>query len=132
MGAKKLELVGPAVFPNSPDVFLQKFAQGSRIFRQGAADNDFFIIKEGIVGIFIVKNNTVTQITQLGPGATFGEFALLADKKRSASARAMSDVVLYKVTEKGFNDLLAQLPEWAVSMFRNLVFRIRELDQERK
>jgi CRP-like cAMP-binding protein len=118
-------------FPASPDVFKKTYAKGTTIFRQGDIDSELYIVAEGSVGIFLVHNHKTEMVAALGPGATFGEFALLGQKKRSAAARALTDVTVYKVTEKGYNELLSQLPEWAVCMLKNFVKQIHTLEKSK-
>ncbi len=69
-------------------------------------------------------------------GESFGEFALISKMPRSASAQAVTDVVLVKVSEEGFKQLLSELPTWAecmlnsfVDRLQNMTDKIRELEQ---
>lgn len=62
-------------------------------------------------------------------GESFGEFALLDHKPRSASAQAVSDVTLIKVSEAGYQELLEELPGWASSMLRSFAHRLKKMTQ---
>jgi CRP-like cAMP-binding protein len=113
----------------SQEVTKEKFAAGTVIFRQGDADTHFYIIEEGQVGIFVTQNGMTMKVSELGPGESFGEFALLSDEKRSASAQALTDMQVFKVTTAGFEELLKQLPDWAACMLKSFVKRMRAMNQ---
>ncbi|MCX7978447.1 MAG: cyclic nucleotide-binding domain-containing protein [Bdellovibrionaceae bacterium] len=76
----------------------------------------------------IISRSFQTDLAVIEEGHTFGEFALL-DKSsvRSASAQALTDVELIKVSEEGFKELLSELPVWAASMMNFFVSRMKKL-----
>jgi CRP-like cAMP-binding protein len=64
-------------------------------------------------------------LAKVGPGSSIGEFAMLDRKPRSASARALSPVTAARVSPEAYDQLLNELPDWAVSVMRALVERLR-------
>ena len=48
---------------------------------------------------------------------------------RSASARALTDVVAVKVSEQAYAALLAELPTWVQAMLEGLVTRLRKANE---
>jgi len=112
----------------SQQVLKETIKAGTVIFRQGDSESHFYIIEEGRVGIFIDKDGKVTKVTELGPGDSFGEFALLSGDKRSASAQALTDLQVFKISTEGFDELLAQLPDWASIMLKSFVRRMRAMN----
>ncbi|HET9615393.1 MAG TPA: cyclic nucleotide-binding domain-containing protein, partial [Candidatus Limnocylindrales bacterium] len=63
---------------------------GQHVFRQGDPGDRFYIIEEGSVAIEIGGR----FVRKLGPGADFGEIALIRNVPRTASVRALDDVTL--------------------------------------
>ena len=61
-------------------------------------------------------------------GESFGEFALLDHASRSASAQAITECWLIKVSEKGYEELLAEIPGWASSMLRSFATRMKNMN----
>lgn len=102
-------------------------APGKFIFLEGDQDFHFYIVEEGKVEIFSEAGGKYIKITEVGPGESFGEFAMLIRAPRTASARALTEVHMVKVTEEGFNELLGQLPDWAGSMLRSFAQRLKDM-----
>lgn len=118
----------------------ESYKPGDYIFFEGDIENHFYIVETGVVNIF-TKDQTGKRIPILDviDGESFGEFALISKMPRSASAQAVTDVVLVKVSEEGFQELLTDLPTWAECMLKSFVDRlqnmtekIRELEQFKK
>lgn len=116
------------------------YKSGDFIFFEGDVENHFYIVESGEVRIY-TKDNTGKRIPicDIKEGESFGEFALISEMPRSASAQATSNVVVIKVSEDVFKQLLADLPAWAESMLKSFVDRlqdmtekIRELEQDLK
>ncbi|WII72319.1 cyclic nucleotide-binding domain-containing protein [Bdellovibrio sp. 22V] len=118
----------------------ESYGAGEFIFFEGDIENHFYIVESGVVEIFTKDNmGKRIPITEIVDGESFGEFALISKSPRSASAQAMTDVVLVKVSEDGFKELLSELPTWAECMLKSFVDRlqnmtekVRELEQFKK
>ncbi len=112
------------------DILKETFEEGDYIFFEGDIESHFYIIEKGQVQIF-TKNNSGKRLNILTvqDGESFGEFALLDKKPRSASAQALSKVSLIKVSEAGYEELLGDLPIWASSMMRSFTARLRNMTQ---
>ena len=110
----------------------ESFPAGEIIFREGDQDQHFYIVEEGTVEIATVKDGNYVKIAEVGPGESFGEFAMLIRAPRTASARSLTDVQLVKVTEAGFEELMGQLPDWASSMLRSFAARLRAMNDRLK
>ena len=119
-----------------PDAPIMKVAYkaGDFIFLEGDHEAHFYIIEKGHVQIFTKKpNGERVNITEIAEGESFGEFALL-DKgaPRSASAKALTDVVLVRVSEDGYEKLLDEIPVWAASMLRSFTARLKKMNEKVK
>lgn len=115
---------------SEPELVKESFNANDYIFFEGDLESHFYIVESGEVQIF-TKNKTGKRvdICKIEPGESFGEFALLDKKPRSASAQAVTDVVLIKVSENGYDTLLSELPIWASSMMKSFITRLRNMNQ---
>jgi CRP/FNR family transcriptional regulator, cyclic AMP receptor protein len=121
---------------SQPHAAIMKVAYkaGDFIFLEGDHEAHFYIIEKGAVQIFTKKpNGERINIMDIGEGESFGEFALL-DKgaPRSASAKAISEVVLIRVSEEGYEQLLNEIPVWAASMLRSFTNRLKKMNERVK
>ena len=91
---------------------VQKFETGSPIIRQGEIGVTFYVIESGQVEVFVTQDNQEKILNQLGPGAYFGEIALLMNVPRTASVRVLTPTVALAMHRHEFerfvnNDLYA-------------------------
>ena len=114
----------------SAAIVKETYKPGDFIFFEGDIESHFYIIESGSVQIF-TKNKAGKRIDicQLSDGESFGEFALLDQKPRSASAQAVTDVSLVKVSDEGYEQLLEELPLWATSMMKSFIARLKTMTQ---
>lgn len=113
----------------SEDIHREHYKKGDFIFFEGDIESHFYIIEKGDVQIF-TKASTGKRINicSISEGESFGEFALLDNAPRSASAEAMSDVSLIKVSDQGYEQLLSELPVWASCMLKSFMTRLKNMN----
>jgi CRP-like cAMP-binding protein len=99
---------------------------GRVILRQGDLGQEFAFIIEGQADI--VKDGVA--VATIGPGAYFGEVALLDAVTRTASVVARTDMTLEVIDRRGFNTLLDDLPALSRSMLRGTARRLAQLEDE--
>jgi cyclic nucleotide-binding protein/metal binding Ada-like protein len=100
---------------------------GTRIVSQGETPDFFYVIQAGRVQVFRETPDHIrTRLTELGPGAYFGEVALVTGQPCTATVEAMEESTLIKVSKEEFDHLLdhnlhlsrhsiQQLSAWLVS-----------------
>jgi CRP-like cAMP-binding protein len=74
-------------------------ASGEVIFREGEPGDHFYLIDEGQVDVARGQE----RLAIVGAGESFGETALLDDRPRNATVRAMTPVTLYSMDRFGFD-----------------------------
>jgi len=79
-----------------------QFAANETIIKEGERADAFFAIGSGQVDV--LRGRKLVQT--LGPGAHFGEIALLRRSKRTATCRARTVVRAYRLTRPGFDRLM--------------------------
>lgn len=120
-------------FETSAAIVRETYSPNDYIFFEGDIESHFYIIESGKVQIF-TKNKIGKRIDILTveEGESFGEFALLDNKPRSASAQAISDVTLIKVSAQGYLELVKDLPVWASCMMKSFVVRLKKMTENMK
>lgn len=84
------------------------FAPGAVIFSEGDDAEYIYFLESGEVSIQIQKFTKQEEICQLGPGTEFGEMAFFSGGKRSATAVATTDVLVFLVDRASFLGFLAK------------------------
>jgi CRP-like cAMP-binding protein len=82
-------------------------SKGSLICKEGEKGESLYIISHGEVGIYKynIKEKGEVLLNVLKEGDFFGEFSFFSQQRRSASARAMTDIGLLEITLKDFDEI---------------------------
>lgn len=77
---------------------------GTEVVRQGEIGDAFYVVGSGQVEV--VEDGV--PVRTLGPGAHFGELALLLDVPRTATVRALTPARLFGLSREGFDRLVRE------------------------
>ena len=105
------------------------YKPGDIIFRDGDSGDEMFIIQKGKVGIFKNAPTGEVQLAELGVGSFFGEMALMGNPKRSAAAKALTDLELLVINKELFEFQLNKIPSWFVTLFKTTIDRLRHANE---
>jgi NADH dehydrogenase len=87
------------------------FEPGQAIFREGDRGDWLYVVTEGEVEILKGDGvGTTTPLRRLGPGECFGEIALVSDRPRTATVKAVIATSVLAVDRDAFQALFATLP----------------------
>jgi len=104
----------------------RRFAAGESIFEQDDRGDCLYIIVEGVVRIYLLNpDGREMTIRVYGRGDTFGEFAVLDDKPRSASAVAVSNATTLVIYRHEFLDLMQHNFDLVTHVIEELTERLR-------
>jgi serine/threonine-protein kinase len=103
------------------------FSAGSIIVGEGEPGDSAYIIVEGRCSAFGNDDGAEVLLREMGPGDVFGETAAFCRKPRSASVRALTDVVVMVVTQEVLGKALG-MNRWMGTLVTALARRFRELD----
>ncbi len=104
------------------DILTQtSFEEDDVVFSQGADAHALYVIVDGLVRV--EKDDEL--VAELGRNECFGEMAVLDQTVRSATIRAKTDVVLFRIGREDFQDLLDLYPALAKGVIKVLVQRVR-------
>jgi CRP-like cAMP-binding protein len=96
---------------------------GTDLVIEGEAGDALFIILEGDASV--LRSDSVDVVARVGPGAYFGELALLDGSPRSATVRADSDVKVAVLGIRMFRTLLREVPDLAEQLLVGLAGQLR-------
>ena len=107
------------------------FAANATIFEEGDTGDAAYVIRLGRVEIRKgTRTDNPMSLGELERGDVVGELALFDDRPRMASAIAMTDVELIRMSKKEFVDRLSTLDPAIKHMVLKMVMRARIMADE--
>ena len=96
------------------------YDDGEVLFEAGDAPDSAYVIMKGAVDILAdTEKGSVVEVV-LGSNELFGELGVLTNSPRSATVRAQDGLVALRITDEMFLKLLAENPEVALDVMRQL------------
>ncbi|MDR9500962.1 MAG: HDOD domain-containing protein [Desulfurivibrionaceae bacterium] len=80
-----------------------KVPPATHIIKENTTDRVLYILVQGTVSVFKTTADGVVELTTLTTGATFGEMAMIAETKRTAGVRTLSDAYILMVEPEILN-----------------------------
>jgi signal transduction histidine kinase len=109
---------------------LNNYPPGTLLCKEGAEENVFYIIGDGLVEITkFFGDGEEHRLRTSGPGDFFGEMALIANSPRNANVRTLEPTTVLEIDKPLFIEMLRYSPAVALTMFRIAVDRMRANDQ---
>ena len=104
----------------------RRFDTGDTVVGEGEGGVGFFVVADGTARVEVSGQRRGT----IGPGASFGEVALLDEGgRRTASVVAESPLRVFGITAWQFTPLLEQHPAIALKLAKILARRLREAEE---
>ena len=88
----------------------QHFEPGDKVFQQGDLGDSVYVIENGECQVVREENDRQELIATLGGGQYFGEMALLSDRTRNATIRALTAMNVSIIPKAEFNKLRDSVP----------------------
>lgn len=108
----------------------ETFPSGTDIVEIGTPGRSLYLVAEGLVQVVYPASGADFELARLGAGDFFGEMALLNDKPRSATVRALTDVDTLVLDKEDFRRVVAETPGLALRLLAALSTRIRNADEQ--
>ncbi|MCC6995034.1 MAG: cyclic nucleotide-binding domain-containing protein [Deltaproteobacteria bacterium] len=91
---------------------IRRVGPGTLIVREGDPGDACYVIASGQVRVLkrTPDGRRLVEVARLADGALFGEFALLADRKRHASVEALTDVELFEIPRRLLDEIAVDHP----------------------
>lgn len=106
------------------------YQDGEVILRQGEAGDRMYVVQAGQVEVLQEKEGKEIRLTLLGEGEIFGEMALFDREVRSATVRAVGEVMVLSVDKRTFLRRVHEDPSLAFRILQKMSQRVRELSAE--
>ncbi|MBN2358973.1 MAG: cyclic nucleotide-binding domain-containing protein [Deltaproteobacteria bacterium] len=87
-----------------------RFGVGETIVCEGDTGDAMFVIRSGMVRVTAEALDGERQVATLGPGAVFGEIAVIGHEQRTATVRAEGEVELWRFDVAAIDAILADYP----------------------
>lgn len=108
----------------------QSYNAGKLLIKENEFSRRLYVIKQGQVRIFKTYLGGKVSLAILGPGEIFGELSFFDAEARSASAEALTDIVVECLDGDQLHDEIESLPKWVHLIFRTVAERFRNIDQK--
>jgi CRP/FNR family transcriptional regulator, cyclic AMP receptor protein len=123
LSTAELERVAQVGIPRS-------FPRETRIFHEGDPGDACYIVREGSCRVTREHpDGRAITLATLGPGAIFGELAMLDGERRSASVEATENTELVALPASDVRHLIREHPEMAEKLVVALTRRLREANE---
>lgn len=108
----------------------RRYVAGQRIISRDAPDHDVYFVTAGKVQVTAFSGSG-KQVTygDIGAGESFGDFAAIDGRTRSADIVALEDTLVAAMDRATFRRLLHEHPTACDRMLHRLVARVRELTE---
>jgi rhodanese-related sulfurtransferase len=91
------------------------------VFKRGDPGDSFWVILSGKVKVFRSDDQGVEiTLSEMGPGQSFGEVALLTGEARSASVETLEETQALVLTKEQFEQVLKSHPEVSLTFIKQL------------
>lgn len=110
----------------------EKIGANMLIFQEGSQGDSLYIVIEGAVLLQREVDGQPTPITQLAPGESFGELALLYPGTRLLTAKSIAPGLVARLSHASLQQLAEKLPKAALSVQQRIIehflIKVRHLE----
>ena len=94
------------------------------LMRQGEYSDSLYFIETGTISVLLEKNKGTIRLSKSGPGTIIGEIGFYLNKFRTASVRAETNCVIYKLTHQALIKLEQEHPAVALVFHKNIIYTL--------
>jgi diguanylate cyclase len=112
----------------------RQFGKGESLMREGEHGDCAYIIESGNVEILVQRGGQLLQIGTRGPGSMLGEMAMIDDRPRTATVRALDDCTAIEITRDDFahrvesaDPVLRMVMRIVTSRYRDMIARTQAM-----
>lgn len=102
------------------------FQPGQNLFSQGDEGDAAYIIISGEASVLIAspEGEDDIEIASVKENEIVGEIAILCDVPRTATVKAVTKLIVIKITKEIFFQLTTQFPQMSLEIMRELALRL--------
>ena len=106
------------------------FAIGQEVCHQGDPGDTMYVILGGTADVLIDTAGGQIAVAEMKKNSFFGEIAILCDVPRTATIKAKEPLSTLKITKDMFYRLVAEFPQMAVEIMRELAHRLEDTNEK--
>jgi CRP/FNR family cyclic AMP-dependent transcriptional regulator len=106
------------------------FTAGQEICHQGDPGDTMYVILGGTADVLIDTPGGQIAVAEMKRNSFFGEIAILCDVPRTATIKAKEPLSTLKITKDMFYRLVAEFPQMAVEVMRELARRLEDTNEK--
>jgi CRP/FNR family transcriptional regulator len=108
----------------------RSYEPGELVFREGDSGDTCFVVRSGSGRVTRRHSDgRVITLTELRPGAIFGELAMFGGETRSASVEVLEPMRAVAILASDLRRLILRHPDIAVKMLEGLAYRLRAANE---
>ncbi|MFW5833582.1 MAG: cyclic nucleotide-binding domain-containing protein [Pseudomonadota bacterium] len=106
------------------------YMASDELFHQGDTADAAYIVMEGEAEVLVDTPEGAVRVAKIGRNDIVGEIAILCDVPRTATVRAVTDLVTLRISKDGFFHLVTQFPEVGIEIMAELASRLHQTTQQ--
>ncbi|HEY6981194.1 Crp/Fnr family transcriptional regulator [Reyranella sp.] len=106
------------------------YAEGQELFHQGDVGDAMYVILGGVADVLLEKQDGQIRVAEMKKNSFVGDIAILIDVPRTATIKAREPVTTLKISKVMFFQLLAEVPQMAIEIMRELAHRLEDTNQK--
>lgn len=106
------------------------FAAGQEVCHQGDPGDTMYVILGGTADVLIDTESGQIAVAEMKKNSFFGEIAILCDVPRTATIKARESLATLKISKDMFYRLVAEFPQLAVEIMRELAHRLEDTNEK--
>lgn len=107
-----------------------QFRRGEEVVHQGDPADAAYIILDGRADVMVDTPGGQLKVAEVKRDAFVGEIGILCDVPRTATIKAKEPLATLKITKDMFYRLVAEFPEMAIEIMRELAHRLEDTNQK--
>lgn len=107
---------------------IRHLKKGDLLFSEGDHSTAMYLVKGGMVRLFMSRSGNTVEIATIRSGEILGELAFLDGNPRSVSGEALTDCELIEISAPVFKDVLSKAPDWMKILLKTVVGRLRAVN----
>lgn len=102
----------------------RRLESGTYLAREGELGSDLFVVAEGTIEVVKQAQAGERVVSRAMPGEAIGEFAMLANIRRSAGLRAAGEATIFVLPATVFQDQILRYPDLSLRVMEMLVRKL--------